>query len=423
MKWKKVAVLLSISLVLSGNTVLLANAEDNMVFDDGTESLKEVQENSLQDEEQIELEPFEQNETEQSNGDVIEDFQQEINDAGNGEDIFSSGEENEGDFTENMDDVQGNTAERDTKYNLKYSVGTIEKSDIFVGEDVEKNLSVKWSIEESAQQLEKSNYTVMGYITEEQLNQADCDLDNLNEFKTLPDTVGKWYLIFEGVSPYYGRQAVCVTVHDQYDLSMYKWRMDREVIVGENPEESLEIFMDNDENHLVGKENYTILGYITQEEYIAANYNLEKITDFTEKIETSGNWLLVVEGKGQYHGRQAGWVSVKDQYDINMYQIQLTTDKVTPGEDISKYIEISNVRYGDEKVLDETVYRVTGYIKENDFIANGYDVNKIENLQKSADSSGGWYAVVEGIAPYYGKSAVWIEVDELDTTEEIGMKQ
>ena len=44
-------------------------------------------------------------------------------------------------------------------------------------------------------------------------------------------------------------------------------------------------------------------------------------------------------------------------------------------------------------------------------------LNNIENIQAAADTAGGWYVLIEGTEPYYGRLAAWFKVREPEIPE------
>ena len=476
MKWRKVALGLSLTLFLSSTNSMMINAEDGLENGDGievlegsaqedtffeveneeiphetpeTDAVQEVESSTEPPTEIIisETEPLEIPETETAGAEtevietpdsetevvppeteIVEVIDPETEEISSETEIpeteaeepilIETEEESETSSTE-INDIDTVVIGTDEIYDLKLSMGFLENSDVFVGEHPEETLKVEGMDGENRVQLDKNSYTVVGYVTEEEFNEADHTPDNLSEFKSTPDTPGKWYLIYEGVIPYYGRQAVCVTAHDLYDLSIYKWTVDGDVVVNEDPKESLNVYQKNtDQENPIGIENYTILGYIPEERYVTALYDLNQISDFTQIPEYAGNWLLVFEGCGEYHGRQAAWITVKDKNDLGAYQCQFAADKVEQGDNIEAFIEVSRNKYGVSQILNQESYQVIGYIKESDFAACGYDLNNIENIQQSADVPGGWYAVIEGRESYSGRLAVWFQMEIPKETEE-----
>lgn len=417
MKRKNMALFLGLILVFSGSNILQINAEDT--FDDGTEvvSEEESEDKILTENDQtatdISEDIFEQKEDLQQQEIDISGTQDTGRDSSDDttKDDFSSGEEN----SEILSDISDN----DNSYNIKSFTGIMEKSNILVGENPEEGLKIYYSQNDLEKTLNKSNYIIRGFITEEEYERADCCPDNMNQFKSIPDETGTWYMIVEGVTPYYGRQAVCVTVHDVYDISMYDWSLDNDYTVGETPEGSLKVFVDkNNEQSVLEKNNYTVLGYVTEEQYIKAEYNLDKLSDFSRVPETSGQWLIVFEGVGKYHGRQSGIVEIKDQYDLGMYQCQITNDKIVSGDDVSNFLEVKRLKDGNSQILNKDNYKIIGYIREKDFIDCGYNTDT-ENIQNSVNEIGSWYVLIEGTGPYYGKLATCFEVYDNETVESV----
>lgn len=306
----------------------------------------------------------------------------------------------------------------DNAYNMKSFAGSLDCSDILLGEKPESTLKV-FSYENGIEEyLDERSYTVAGYITEEEFLAEDRCLDNLRSFKPEPDTVGKWLLVFEGVTPYYGRQAVYITVHDVYDLSIYKWFFDGDVMAGENPGNALQVYLETSgERTVLDKEHYTILGYIPENVFQREDFRLENAAEFYAVPETEGNWLAVLEGAGDYYGRQAVLFYVKDKYDFSMYQCNFTKEKVMPGENVEEYIEVFRSNYDNSNILAPENYRVSGYVTEQEFAMSGYDLNNISNMQTAISEAGGWYLVLEGAEPYYGKQILWLEVSEPETSE------
>ena len=281
MKRRKIALILSLIFIFSGNDAMVINAEDIVEFEDGFE----IEEEGENDNQQISVEVSEIDDgqgaqTEKFEEPFITENKEEISDIGDGfEDDFSSGEE----LNNAREKEALNIQEDNEKYNLKNFSGVIENSSVFLGDNPSNTLEVFCLKNGVNVTLDKSNYTIVGYVTEEEYNKAQNTLDNINSFKTAPDTTGKWFLVFEGITPYYGRQAVCITVHDSYDLSMYNWSVDSDILTGENPAESLQVFMENTTGrYYLNKEDYKVLGYISEETYAVAGYNSDNISEFDD---------------------------------------------------------------------------------------------------------------------------------------------
>ena len=400
MKRRKISILLSVIMLISAGNYQIINAEDSdnaenvdvfMSSDDGKDmNITEEDSNNEEDETFI--------------SDMDLDFESESD--------TDSAQEEMNDEADNVEDFGDSWPEiiPDESYNLKNYFGSVELNDIFVGNDISGMLKVSILEGEQNAFLDAKNYRVVGYVNEEEYLNADHMLDNLNHFLPVPDAVGTWFLVAEGVTPYYGRLAVRIVVHDTYDISMYDWMSDGEVLIGENPKEALHIYSEQDnKKHQLSQEDYYVIGYISETEYENAGADVEKITEFSEFPDKSGRWLMVVKGAGIYYGKLAGWITVTEERNIGLYQCVLTQDRILLGERIQEYIQsISDSR----ESLTTDDYRVLGVIREKDFITNGYDVNNMENVQESANEEGGWYLLIEGVGSYCGKLAVWFEVDQ-----------
>ena len=411
MNRRKIALILSLIFIFSGNDAMVINAEDIVEFEDGFE----IEEEGENDNQQISVEMSEIDDgqgaqTEKFEEPFITENKEEISDIGDGfEDDFSSGEE----LNNAREKEALNIQEDNEKYNLKNFSGVIENSSVFLGDNPSNTLEVFCLKNGVNVTLDKSNYTIVGYVTEEEYNKAQNTLDNINSFKTAPDTTGKWFLVFEGITPYYGRQAVCITVHDSYDLSMYNWSVDSDILTGENPAESLQVFMENTTGrYYLNKEDYKVLGYISEETYAVAGYNSDNISEFDDLPKETGTCLVVIEGVGDYHGRMAGYITVKDRYDLGMYQCNMIEQELQLGDDIQDFIKIERSKYKNSEGISKENYKILGYIKEKDFIASGYDINNLITIQDSVDMAGSWYVIIEANAPYYGRTAAWFNVKE-----------
>lgn len=391
MKKKKVVILLSAMMLMSAGNYQLINAEDSERAEDVEAFI------SLEEDETVSDSPKDENSEL-----FISDTDPESEEDGAFEKEFDPAAETEDDSIEVVPD---------DSHNLKFFSGSVERNDIFVGEDVAGTLKVSFSEGSQEAFLNVDDYTVTGYVKEEEYLNADHTLDNLNLFYPVPDSPGNWFLVVEGKMPYYGRLAVRIVVHDAYDLSMYEWMSDKEVLVGENPKDALQIFQKQDgEKQKLSQDAYTVLGYVTEAEYENAGEDLEKITEFLEQPDSAGRWLMVAEGIGSYHGKLAGWIQVASEKNLGSYECSLTKDRIRQEENIQDYIQISQVNGENGEVLTPNDYKVVGVVSEKEFASNGYDVNNMENIQVAADAKGGWYLIVEGVWPYSGKLAVWFEV-------------
>lgn len=303
----------------------------------------------------------------------------------------------------------------DDSNSLRNFSGVVDKSDIFLGENISNTLKVcKYDENGEMQFLDSSNYTILGYVTEVAYLNAEHTLDNLNNFNQIPDATGTWFLVFEGITPYYGRQTVRIVVHDEYDLSMYNWLIDSEVLVGENPENALRIFKNEyDDTIQLSQDEYEVCGYITEEKYADMESSLDDISDLLEKPDAPGQWGMVVEGKGFFHGKLLAWVTMNDEKDLGMYQCNISKENLELGENINDYIAVERNRNESSKIISADNYKVVGFIKEKEFAANGYDINcSVETMEKSANEVGGWYVVLEGTEPYFGRLISWFEVNK-----------
>ena len=486
MKKKKVLMFLLMLAVAAGSTSIVTNAEDGMeekeainevpsvseenaLFEDQTaeseESEKEITEKEAKENQQNEIineelpeqaadisdyEISDSQENLQENNSLDEDNSVNREETPElQEEIFTNPDETEKQENENMsedfvqnDELDGfvNDTEADADMvteqpedslpvevpedasKRKLFSGYVEKSDIFINESIESMLKVYVFDGNVEQQLNNNEYTILGYITEEEYLNTDHALDNLNSFKSVPDSAGVWFLVFEGVTPYFGRQAVSITVHDEYDLSMYNWSMEGDCIAGENPENALEVFKENSESYLLENEDYRILGYITDSDYENAQYNLDNISEVETVPNEPGQWIMIIEGTGNYHGRLIGWINVKDSFDLSMYQCNVEKESITVGENIEDYVQVSRNKFGDLKVLPADDYKVLGVVEEKEFAAGGYDINNIADIKEDANTAGGWYLIIEGNAPYFGRTAVWFNVYEKEEAGLLGMQ-
>lgn len=425
MKRKKIALILSISMLISAASASNISAEDIVLLEDEN-VVKEVEKETenvteaVNDKEEVCI----VNDV----GDMEENLpvdkmseSNEITDTitiGTIENVESSVPEAEVSLdAPAKTELSDKTDELEKLYNLQNYASYVEKNNIFVFEDVSDTLCV-YDFNGTTQKLDAACYHILGYITEAMYQDVNGDLEQLDTFKESPDSAGVWLLVFEGTLPYYGRQTAEVTVHDTYDLSMYSWTIDSGILAEEDPRDSLQIFLEyGGETVRLATEDYEVIGYITEETYAEVNGDFEKIAAYCSKPEKAGNWLIVVEGTGAYHGKLAGWTTVKDKYDLSLYQCQVSIDKISADESIEDYLHVFYEGYNEYNLFSED-YRITGYVKEKDFIACGYDLDNSDILREYPDSEGGWYFVLEGRGTYYGKLAGWFEVEQMEIPDD-----
>lgn len=424
MKRKKIALILSISMLISAASASNISAEDLMLLEGETEMEEAEKETEnvtetvaaedvyiVNDEEQTEktfqTDQIADNDefTDTITIETIENVEPPMQESDVSLDVTAETE------------LSNETDEQDNVYNLKNYAAYVEKNNIFVFEDAADTLCV-YDLNGTVQKLDAACYHTLGYITEAMYKEENGELEHLDTFKERPDSEGVWFLVFEGTLPYYGRQAAEVTVHDTYDLSAYSWTVDSGILAEEDPRDSLQIFLEyGGETIWLNAEDYEVLGYVTEADYAEANGDFDKISAYCSKPEEAGNWLIVVEGVGAYHGKLAGWTTVKDKYDLSLYQCQVLTETISADESIEDYIQVSYDGYN-EYNLSADDYRVTGYVKEKDFIDCGYDLNNSEILRECPDSDGGWYFILEGTGTYYGKLVGWFEVEQMEIPDD-----
>lgn len=297
-----------------------------------------------------------------------------------------------------------------------------ERSDFFLGEDPLKVTKFVYEEDDIKEVLNKEDYEVIGYVKKSDYIETEGYLDNLSEFENEPNEAGIWAAIVQGKPPYFGRQAVVVTFHDMNDVSMYNWKTTGDIVVGENPAEALSVFYEyNGTEYEVDSEDIHVVGYVPVEEYvdedgINANYTVVDLP------ETAGEWVVIFEGVGDYKGQQTGCVSVKDDKDISMYAAGIKNQEVTVDSDIENLITVARNNFTSSKTLGKDVFKIAGYIADSEFAAAEYDLNKCETIKKAPDTARGWFVVLEGTAPYYGKNIVWLDIKESKVVPETAAK-
>lgn len=414
MKRKKMAVLLACIVTISSAYTMMAYAE-----------------NFVATEEKMQSELLIENDTKEFDSESNHLLKEEVTD-----DITESQNKMESEVVIEDDaqvyDIEDDTEVYDLKensftddtYNLKSFVCSAQCSDILLGEKSENSLKVCSYSNGEERILDETNYTVVGYVTETEYLNADHTLDNINNFKTEPDSTGVWLLVFEGITPYYGRQAVRITVHDLYDLSIYDWIVNEDIFVGDNPEEFLKVFLEKSgKQQLLNPENYEVIGYITAEAYMDSGNNLDTLTYLSPLPDCSGEWLIVFEGRNGYYGRQAACITVKDEFDLSGYQCSVKNGKITQGDNLEEVIEVSRYKGDKLNILPMENYRILGYVSEKEFAAGGYDLYNAKNVQVSPDITGGWYLIIEGTNPYYGRIATFFEMCDLGASKVIDVTE
>ncbi|MGN0368360.1 MAG: Ig-like domain-containing protein [Wujia sp.] len=190
-----------------------------------------------------------------------------------------------------------------------------------------------------------------------------------------PIEAGKYKVKAVGINGYSGEtRAVDLTIYDSKDISSYKIACEDKVHSGENLD--IEIYADIAGDKLcLDKTEYEI-AYAKYEDYLNNSQSLTGLEMSTDMPSVPGDYLVVVNGVGDYYGIQSKVFSIKDSKDLSWYTIY------------HGYSEMWTDQSVDDLKKDIIIYRLNSDTQEKEFVdADCYDVlfSKNDDSQWSSD--------------------------------------
>lgn len=420
MKHRKVILLLSIVISISGINSIAIQAEEDVLTENESGIIISDENDSLQDKLEDREELFFMDEEQPADAsddwDLILEASEDNSDTGI-DDIFLEQEEqmDTGDQEQELEEMLAMAdvlAAPADPHNLNNYYANLDDNKLISGNDFEEELHVYQIDGDTMISLKPENYEILGFVSKADFEEANHSLDDISSFSEKPDEEGEWYLIFSGITPYYGRQAICVEVYDKHDLAVWEWEVDNNLIPGDDIMSSLRMFWKGkQERRYLDKQEYEIAGYLKNDDQ---DGNAQELTDMHALIEypnETGDWIIVLKGKGEHKGTNIAYITINDSYDLSNYECTILSDGIKVNEDITSMITVSRNMYNNHTVLGLDDYQVAGFVTDAEFSECGYNPARLDTVHSAMDEPGGWYVILEGKNSYYGTIIQWFQVD------------